>query len=458
MMSQSSESHIVIDGVRYYDAANQPLHFVRVNVDCWERIFDYLSLHDILAMSQTCKRMSRIGGYYFCENFRSVSCELVEKKCRICMFELEQMDFLRSIETLHIFGGCHDLNELHTVFLNMDSYHSLTTIILHFVDLDENRAHQFESLLNNVTSIELYKCTIHGDFFENFLKYCSKLKCLRADHINFHSHAVVDGLFLRELPMLQYLQYVGDAQNVKLRTFLEKNPNLKYFELDAHHIWMNRVWLIQSKFQLDCLAINFCSDGLNSRAMPTIQFANLLKTLYANGSYKKLHLSIGIQSNFDNQTFADEMVSLNALKVWKFMGHSENYIDLTRLIQLQELHISGQLIEADLKTIATNLTELQRLYLYGHITTDYILQFLRHSRTLKVIALQGSLCDDLNLFILNQEREKLKHAHKVLIGADQSTYLSMKWKAKNLNLRLVEIVRTERVEYYFDDISYFKTT
>lgn len=49
----------------------QPLLFLKLNVNCWEKVFDYPSLRDILSMSQTCKRMQLIGGHYYRDNFRS---------------------------------------------------------------------------------------------------------------------------------------------------------------------------------------------------------------------------------------------------------------------------------------------------------------------------------------------------------------------------------------------------
>lgn len=91
-MSRLNQYHVIIDGKMYYDAANQPLHFVKLNVDCWERIFDLLSLRDILAMNQTCQRMCTIGGYYFRENFRGISCEHIGEKYTIDSINLIRLN------------------------------------------------------------------------------------------------------------------------------------------------------------------------------------------------------------------------------------------------------------------------------------------------------------------------------------------------------------------------------
>lgn len=49
---------------------NQPPHSMKVNVDCWEKISDYLSLADILAIMQTCVRMHEMVNYYCRLNFK----------------------------------------------------------------------------------------------------------------------------------------------------------------------------------------------------------------------------------------------------------------------------------------------------------------------------------------------------------------------------------------------------
>lgn len=49
-----------------------PPHFIMASVDCWQEIFDYLSLSDILEAMRSFVRLRQIGGYYFRENFREV--------------------------------------------------------------------------------------------------------------------------------------------------------------------------------------------------------------------------------------------------------------------------------------------------------------------------------------------------------------------------------------------------
>lgn len=69
IMSLSKPIGMDVLGAVGGDSPVQLQEFLKLNVDCWENIFDYLSLVDILAMSKTCKRMRQIGGHYFREQF-----------------------------------------------------------------------------------------------------------------------------------------------------------------------------------------------------------------------------------------------------------------------------------------------------------------------------------------------------------------------------------------------------
>lgn len=427
---------------------NQNLvYFVKFNFDCWERIFDLLSLRDILAMSQTCKRMCKIGGRYFHEKFLGVSCELIGEKYCIEKFEFEKNDFIKSIDKLVITGQLNDMNH----FSNVDLYQSLTTLLLHETDLTENQVDAFKNILNNVVCIELLECTMHGDFFEQFLKYCTKLKCLRIYGGLFEPTTAANELFLQKHPTLEYLHYAlgfNPPRIIPMKLFLELNSNIKCLETDDEHIWTNRNLLIESNVQLECLAIR-----INSAKMRAAEFAHLLRKLDEHGFYKSLHLSIEwVPESFDYQEFINEMITLSSLEVL----YSQCYIDLTRLTQLKELRVLGRKFEADFQTLAVNLTQIERLHLSA-TTTDHFLPFIRCSKTLKTVQvnklmggihLNGNI---INVFALNREREKLENAHTVTIGVlEEEIYLATKWAMRISEQKMVKIVRGEKLEFSFD--------
>lgn len=53
---------------------------LKLIVDCWEEIFEYLSFKDIhLSFSGTCKAMHKLAGHYFNEFYPEVSYQLMNR-------------------------------------------------------------------------------------------------------------------------------------------------------------------------------------------------------------------------------------------------------------------------------------------------------------------------------------------------------------------------------------------
>lgn len=440
------------------DAANQPGCFIELNVDCWERIFDLLSLRDILAMSQTCKRLCKIGANYFHDNFRGISCELIGDKCTIDTFEFERNDFLQSIDKLVVTGQLNDLNH----FSNIELFRSLTTLLLHETDLIEHQVNAFNNILNCVVCIELYECTIHDDLFERFLKNCPRLKCLRIYGGTFEPASAANGLFLKNHRTLQYLHFslgYNPPSIIPINRFLELNPNMKCLEMDDDQIWANRNTLIGSNIQLDCLVIR-----INSAKMMATEFADLLKTLNEHGAYRTLHLSIEwvYPESFNCQVFIDQMITVCSLETL----YSQFYVNLSRLTQLKELQVLGREFHADFQTLAVNLTQLERIHLSA-TSTDHFSPFIRWSKTMRLIhvnKLMGGMHFNgkrINVFALDRERRKLKNAHKISIGLfEEQIYLDTKWAIESFNgtkPKLIKIVRGDKMQFSFDVMNKYLT-
>lgn len=415
---------------------NKPSHSIEFNIDCWEYVFDNLSLRDILVMSQTCQQMCEIGGHYFRKHFYSISCDIINNEdFLIRWFQFKQTDFLRFIDTLNIYGQLYD-------HLNPFPNGSLTKLNLCFIDLNGSQIYGLENILNNIESVQLYSCAIFDGFFEQFFKYCPKLKCLSLNRVVFKSDTVSNGLFQQRCRTLQYFQYLGTNQmshkNGALNTFLTQNSNIKYLEIDAEELWLQRYLLFGLNTQLDCLAIKIRLDGISA-----IPFANLLKTLHKHGFYKKFHLTVvSLPNNFEYQEFVDQMITFAAFE----QLYTVQCASLSCLTQLKELYISGNRFAKDMETLAINLTQLKRLHICG-ARIEFILPFLRHTKTLKTILMISDLDNALNVFALNQEREKLELAQKVLIGVCENVYLATKRKFVQLNWQFVQIVREESIDF-----------
>lgn len=439
-MDQSNQITAISDIIVNNRRANKPSRSSNeFNVDCWQNIFDNLSLRDILVMSQTCQQICEIAGYYFRKHFHGISCDIISNEdFLIRWFQFKQIDFLQFIDTLNIYGQLFDYSN---PLPNVDQYRSLTKLNLCFIDLGENQVHGLENVLNNVESVQLYNCAIYDGFLKEFSKFCSKLKCLSVNRVIFKSDTAADGLFEQKCGKLQYFQYVKTNQmsckNCALETFLRLNPNIKYLQLDAEDLWLNGDLLIGLNIHLDYLVTSLRLDDISA-----ISFANLLKTLHRHGFYEKFHLAVeSLPDEFEYQDFIDEMIGFNAFD----QLYTVMYVRLFKMTQLKELYISGNRFACDMTDLAIKLPQLERLHICG-ARVEFIRPFLRHTKTLKTIFMISDLDSALNVFALNQEREQLGRAQKVSIGVSERIYLATKWKYGQIDLPFVKIVRQESID------------
>lgn len=445
-MSKSNGNKVLIDGLTRYGGLNQPnLKFVKVNVDCWERIFDFLSLRDILAIGQTCQRMRQISGHYFRENFHGTDCFVQTTYAIFYVFhntgqgiKLERDDFLQFIDTMRI---CHRFEHL-SHWMHEDLFQSLTTLRLCGVELNENEFHGYEKVLNKIVTLELSQCGVFSGFIGRFLDLCTQLECLSFEKLHFDSADAKSSVFQRTFPLLENFQCTKcENTTPNLISFVERNPSIKSLRIgvnDLHEVPQNI-----PKFRLDCLKIEIGSTLISAEGI-----MNRLKTLHANGCYKRLHVLLLWTSQSAEETLFNKMASFDGLEVL-FTGYC--HANIRYLTKLKELHFSDVMAEMDLEEVALSLSKLERLWISGSV--DELKPFLRHSKALKTVILDTNIIapgKPLNLFDLNRERQKSGMTLKVQIGLNENEYLATKWKSNNVNYDFVEPTRTETITKHFD--------
>lgn len=420
------------------DTALDPCHpppYLKLIADCWENIFDYLALKDIVSIGQTCMRMQKMTGYYLREYFPEILCTLDGKTARITYsdrFPL-QSELRQYISKLCIDGNLD-------YYLDATTFSSLNTLIFSSVELSKTQIKYTQNLLAMVEHVHLKYCVVPSEFFVQLIALCPKLKslhiqCCRMDDDGLHM------LFLQNYPTLEYLQFqplprCANQQINELQQFLENHSNLKHFETDYRLVWANRHMLNETNAHLDLLTIRFPPTNDDSLYY---YFVDFLKILHQRGFYKTLNLSFDYGDNEHNFEYLSNATStLPALEMLN--TPTDSIVDLSRLTNLKQLEIraydSGTLIE----NVARNLKKLKRLTFYTASMSD-ILPFVRHSRRLKTINVYHLRDNTLDLHTLNEERKKLEDASPISICVLENVYLPTKWKIGNLHLSLVKIVR-----------------
>lgn len=440
------------------NSLEQPPHFIKMNADCWERIFDLLSLRDIFAMSETCKRMRQMAGYYFREYFPGMQCRWIGNRGIFIGYptSIKKTDFTEYITKLMVYDYLE--HSLHT-----EQYYSLKSLHLRSIELTDTQIGFIKNVLSNVENIEIKQCTIYGDLHEKFLQYCPKLKRLRLHDVLYEPEDAEKYFFKQKYSSLQYLDYSTlqiYAGNSELTNFFKQNADLKHFGVSNLFLWTNRDSFIKSNIKLDSFAIytaiSMTSDDELSE-VPNVEFVNLLKTLYEREFFKSLHFKIiETDGNIDYQELIDELATLDALEV---LVTNENN-DLTRLVNLKELWFLGYHYATTMDVLAINLTKIERLYFQQASTEDFQ-PFFQHSKRLKTVKVDeingGNLLENgttLNLHALNSERERLQINRRVSICVKENIYLATKNRKKNLHLAHVEVARWDSEEWNVFDQRY----
>lgn len=444
-MNESDQSRCIVTAEYVVAAANietndseeKPPPYLKLNADCWEHIFDYLSLSDILTMAKTCKRMNQMAGYYMREyypqyRFRLVNAEIYGDD--LCL----QTDFYPFISRLYVRW---DTKNNVTKFLsNVNSFDALKTIEFSRGELTKTQVESMQNVLKNVERLFVNQCGIVGDIFGQFANHCPKLKqldvaCSRQTDTLFFAH---------HYPALECCRYWESrpAPVTELKTFFETHSKLKEFYTDIGFLLANRDAFMQSTIELDVLTVHL----MGYTNFPFEEFTKLLKELYDRHAYKALSLKLSmLHTGYGHISHAiSSLPQLQRLQLW---GNSD--LDLSRFTDLKELRIHEFYAGTDLEMLAKGLPKLEHFVISsGQIET--ILPFIRHSKKLITIKIGYLELDNLDLLSLNKERKKLQNACQISIHLDDDAYLHPKWKSHNfkLELDLVKITRYDELDFY----------
>lgn len=426
--------------------------YLKLIADCWEYIFDHLSIRDILVMGQTCRRMAQMAGYYVREYHPNLEFHQIGREIQLPSFSNFQIqsDFYQFISGLYI-TRTNDIDFL----LNIPTSDSLKTLIFDRSSLAEARIRYTRNILKNIESIHLIECRSTGNIFEQFVTYCPNLKHLDVRRCR----AMNSVLFLQYYPELECLQFRLPAKNVanrndELKMFLLKHLNLNQLGMSYHFLWANRDVLNETNIQLDLLSVHFEKTENHGYAPHQYHdygvghygnFANFLRGLFERGFYKSLQLSIhyAIKSS-DVEQVSNIISTLPALE--SFSIYSDSFVGLNRLTNLKNLHITTILSDSRMNILARNLRNLERLTIL-EASFAGIVPFICHSTRLKSIL----VCDirndmalaNIDLITLNAERRKLINPCHISLYVPEDVYLLEKWKTRNLNSDLIKVMRLD---------------
>lgn len=432
-MEQSDQDRIVAGkGVGVSDAAAvQPPPYLKLIADSWEHIFDYLPFADILTMGRTCKRMNQMAGYYMREYFPQFRFEL-DGEIIVGDYICLERDFYPFISRLDV--QWYNESSIKEFLSNVNSFDALKTINFQFGTLTETQIDQMQNALKNIEHISVNRCEISGNIFEQFAKYCSKLKQI---HVVSEFNDTL--FFSQHYPALECCRYwtPNDTPIAELKAFLEKHSKLNELHVDCDFLWVNRDAFMQSTIQLEVLSVHF----LSSFDAPFDGLADILKKFYDSNIYKTLHLRL-LDGDTERAPISQALPALPQLK--KLSVWENSILDLSQFTNITELEVYK--FYADIEMLAKGLPNLEHLSMW-RTDVQTILPFIRHSKNLKTI--KNVALDEgyLDLVALNNERKKLQNACQISIYVNEDEYLHPKWTSHNFSLEL-DLVKISRLDTF----------
>lgn len=416
----------------------------KLDVDCVQEMFDWLSIKDISAVSETCTRMQRIAKDYYETNLAAVELEYCYGGFRKSFTDISQSNttngFKEFTQKLMISYGVDDEG-----FRSIGQHcKSLKQINFYVVLLNDTKIGYIKAILSKIETVYIGG-RFNKDFYANFLQFCPRLKHLR---INYGYSKMLLGTsnqwLLRSYPTLQHLELLIMKLKVpELGIFLERNPSLQILSMNYDAFLININSMLQSKIKLEVLVI-YINFRRNFDLM-----CHHLKQLYGRGFYQRLH----IKAMCIDQDGINRFSSLNELeKLYLCTTTVTSRLNLNLLTNLNEFGFDGHFghLETppiDFISTAKILVNLERLY-FRDTNTEMIEPFIEYSAKLKAIkihCIKGG--NFIALSAWNKKREQLIGARKVRIYLNDEEFVATKWNNKITDFKLIEVKRAESYDW-----------
>ncbi|XP_031635570.1 uncharacterized protein LOC116348651 [Contarinia nasturtii] len=425
----------------------------KLNTDCFDEIFEYLDVKDLYSFGRTCKRMNKVAGEYFKQNYSShrIQCQrdgiymFYRGKSGVQKF-IEISRFNKFMTKMGIKIDNLDGNDsLKYIKSHINEFESTKYIQLSWLGIDNKLFEHLRQLLPQLEVVQNDNCYMNGDIYDLIFKYCKNLREIHFQNssVGIRTNGELNWL-LQEYPKLQYFELTprDSYQIEELRDFFVRNPNVHRFSTSVDFLWDNRDILLNSKAKLDVLELKRIShtwSPLYKRQTPE-NILELLNRLHEQGFYKRLHIYV----DDVDEKIGTSLASFKGLEFLYIRNLVEIYI-LAQLTNLRELMIWGG--SRDMEILANALIKLERLYIFVS-NIDEIMPFIRRSPKLnkiKFIPLKEGVV--LNLTMLNAERAKLIGARKITIYTRDDVFLATKWTTRNgdTNLSFIEMRRLDSI-------------
>lgn len=425
----------------------------KLNIDCFDELFEWLSRNDLDALGQTCTVMQMIVGDFFQRNFPAIEVRAEEDglyvndtrnvNCYRGAHKIRSFDkFVQKVSICENSIGIEDGVRLFC-YVGSNCTKSIKHIQFINVLLTQIEFEWVEEILKTVETISIEDCLIKRQFYDKFPDICHNLKHLNVQDCRWNRNVLKrtgNKWLQRHYPKLEHLEWTQSSMKGRrineLKKFFELNPQIVSFSTSFHCFWSNRELIAQANVKLDDLTIEF--DDWTWTPGNINATYNLLNSLHEQGIYKRLHF----YARYYEATYFSQMAAIRPLYSLHLHEISARY-NLPHMPQLKELRI--QYINTNLDNLPNQLPNLERIY-FKFAETKHFLPFVYQCAKLKELRIdvvhdRTKFNCILDLPAINRERMQLNNARKITIFIDEHVFLATKWATERTEFSLIEIKR-----------------
>lgn len=416
---EQNDNQLAVVGALAPNGEPQPAVF-KLDTDCWDEVFDCLSLEDVHSFGQTCKAFQRVTGEYFQWKYEAVCA-----KCQgdYIYIDNKQMNrFSELVPKIWFHGDTND-SMLRYVESSFKAVKQMRFSELDFGGLDFKL---IENILRKLEVVEIYFCKFDRVNFGALVESCVNLKRVAFAGVPPFTWPV------HQHPTLQHLGFYNNnalGNGDELKIFLEHSPNIRSIQMVSSLLWAKRDSLLNANVELDELAIIILNTS------DTAAVIGLLNDLHQRGFYKRLHLRTYTVPS------PDQLLALHGL-ITLYIPY-EKIIGYPVLANIKELGIvvprNAPPID-DMNAWVSYFINIEHLAIVRPNFND-ILLFIGRSMKLRSIEIWHFQGNVLDVSALKKERKKLEGARKVTIYVDEDVYLATKWASSQTTFDLIEIKR-----------------
>lgn len=408
----------------------------KLNVDCFEDVFDYSSVGDLINVGNTCKRLHNVAGHCFRQTYTDIQARITSRGIDVRLnYATHFVKFFQSVSVI-------DRLPIMPIFLNIQSkFLRIKKLRISHQRLTHDVVDHMKETLDKLEILRLFESDLHINV-SDMIDHCANLTILDLQRCELDYNWLS-----RKYPTLEYLLFIPKDHTAiieEFATFLELNPNIRKLGTSGPFLWKNRDSM-KNASNIKLVELMVCVTVSHPQFGP---FRDLLDDLYERGFYRRLKLKT-------SDKFKPEQIHVKGLV--KLSSHFCGKLAVSSFKSLEELCMLEDSKIMDVESAAINLVNLKRL-LVATASVDDIQPFIRRSVELQKIVVLGLqdgayFSKDTNiidLVALNRERLMLADAAKITLYVRENVYLATKWALKETNLDLIRLKRA--VSFEWDEI------